>query len=813
MAKIRHNNIVDTVDEVFSAAKDKGIIHLYAEDKKLEGNKLTFSGKEVLHFGTCGYLGLDHHEKLKVAAIEAIQNYGIQFPLSKTYVSSPLYFELEEMLRIILGAPVVVSKNCTLAHLATIPTLVRESDMVILDHLVHSSVQEPVRKLLVQGVKVEMIRHSNMEMLEDLIKKNRNKYRRIWYMADGVYSMYGDFAPLKEMIELADKYEQLYLYVDDAHGSSWAGKHGAGYVMSQIGRLHEKMVLTYTLGKAFGACGGVSVFPNEEWCRKVKVYGGPNTFSVQMEPPILGAAVASAKIHLSDEIYERQEVLQEKIRYCNDLMMQTSIPLAAYNTSPIFFVGTGTLAVSNNLILKLLQDGIYVNLAPFPAVPMKNTGARITVSYLNSKEDIKTLVEKLDYHFEAAVREENQTLSNIRKAFRLPPVSKSRDLKQQIPVSSATIERFESIEEIDVDFWNKYVGYRGMYDWAGVHFLETSFSQNEKPEENWDFSYYVVRDVSNKVLIVTFFITALYKEDMFFREAISRQMEEKRKNDPYYFTSKSIIMGSLFTEGDHMYIDLENEHWKEGLFELLDTLYKEQDRVGASNIIFRDFAAGNLQLHEFFLKQGYVKVDMPEACAIETLGWEDEEAFMAILSSRNKKHFRKDIKNHEHYFDVEIRDQLSDEMIAHAIRLFYNVKRKNYGLNGFDYPDKLFYEMNKAESWEFILLRVKKEYEDIPMPVAICFCQRNADNVYNGMFVGMDYEFAFKYGAYRQALYQAVKRANALKCRRINLGISASIEKKKVGAQLFPKVAYFHARDNYIMEVMGTTMVSGDVMD
>jgi len=229
MAKIIHNNILDTVNSVFNVSKNKGALHLYAEDYNLDGRSLTINGTKALHFGTCGYLGMEHHPKLKEGAIQAIQKYGTQFPMSRTYVSNPLYEQLFQKIKLMYGALAVVSKNCTLSHLTTIPILIHQDDLVIIDHLVHTSVQEAAKKMLAQGVTLEMIRHNNMEMLEHLVQKNRSKYNRIWYMADGVYSMYGDYAPIKEMIALSEKYDQLYLYVDDAHGTSWVGKHGTGF--------------------------------------------------------------------------------------------------------------------------------------------------------------------------------------------------------------------------------------------------------------------------------------------------------------------------------------------------------------------------------------------------------------------------------------------------------------------------------------------------------------------------------------------------------------------------------------------------------
>lgn len=808
MAKIRHNNAIDTFVDIFTSAKNSGSLHLYAEDETINGRKLTINGSETLHFGTCGYLGLDQHPKLKHEAIEATKKYGIQFPMSKTYVSSPLYKELEDLLEKMFEAPVAISKNCTLSHLATIPSLVRPGDLIILDHQVHASVQDVTKKMLSQGVNVEMIRHSNMEMLEETVKKLRNNHDKIWYMADGVYSMYGDFAPIKDMIRLAEKYEQLYLYVDDAHGMSWAGKNGTGYVMSQMKKLHHKMILTATMGKGFGTCGGVTVFPDKIWQHKVKIFGGPLTFSVQMEPPILGAAIASARLHLSDEIYEYQKDLRSKIQYCNELIEKTDLPLITVNSSPIFFIGMGTMAMGNDFILRLIKMGIYVNLAPFPVVPAKNIGARITISRHNTFEDIESMVNKLQIAFHESLEEVGQTQEKIAKAFKL----KSKQLiEPKVENIELVLTCLTSITEIDKEIWNKHLGHRGMFDWDGIRVLERAFTNNELKENNWDFRYYIIRSDSGEILLMTFFIIALYKEDMFSRASISIAMEQKRVKDPYYFTSRAIIMGSLITEGDHIYVNKKERHWKHAMVTLFDELSKEQERQKASNIIIRDLDMQNDEMHKFMLEQSFVKVDMPVACVVNNLSWQNEDEFINGLSKKNRRNFKLEIKNFEHFFDVEIRDSLSDDELEYAVNLFKEVKNKNFGLNTFHFPYKLFLEMNNSSSFEFLVLKLKKEYSNHLKPVAVGFCHYNFQGTYNPSIVGLDYEYVYEYGVYRQILYQVVKRAHSLGCHTINMGLSAAIEKKKVGATLYPKVAYVQAVDNYEQEMMeATTLIEKD---
>lgn len=807
MAKVRHNNILDTVDSVLSVSKKKGIIHLYAEDETLNGQTLTLNGRNVLHFGTCGYLGLEHHPEVKRGAIEAIERYGTQFPMSRTYVSNPLYRELEHMIGAMYNAPVVISKNCTLSHLTTIPSIIRQSDLVILDHQVHASVQEAVKKMLSQGVAVEMIRHNNLEMLEDRIKKQRNKYERIWYMADGVYSMYGDFAPIKEMIALAEKYEQLYLYVDDAHGMSWAGKHGTGYVMSQMdGCLYRKMILTANLGKAFGACGGLSLFPNEEWYNKVNNFGGPLTFSVQIEPATLGAALASARIHVSDEIIGYQEELQKRIAYFNTLLKPTDLPLVHECESPIFFIGAGTMDMGNYLVQALLQDGVYVNLATFPAVPAKNIGIRITISLNNSYDDIEFLVDKLQANFRKALQETNQSVDKIRKAFKLAPAATPIADPITAADSQLTLKCHTSIKEICAAKWDRYLGKRGMFDWSGLNYLESAFNGNGEKEHDWDFNYYIVEDAQGNVVLSTFFVTALHKEDIFSQVSVSKAIEKEREVNPYYLTSTGIIMGSLFTEGNHMYIDRENPAWKKAFKAVMEEVYKVQEKANASNVMLRDFDADDPEMDEFMVEQNFVKVDMPESCVVEDLTWTSEEQFLATLSKENRKNFNRYIKRYEDFFHVETRDRLPEAELQCAIRLFRNVKERNFGINIFLFPDKVFHEMNRDPNWEFITLKVKKEYMGTDMPVVVCFCHKNSSRVYSFMLTGIDYDYNEKFGAYRQALYQIAKRAQALGCKKANYGISAAIEKKRVGAKLYPKVGYCQAKDNFAMEMMEATI-------
>jgi 7-keto-8-aminopelargonate synthetase-like enzyme len=379
MAKINHNNSLDTIDALFTDAKKRGVMHLVSDIPEVSDRILSIADKELLNFGTCGYLGLELDQRLKDGAIDFTQKYGTQYGISRGFLSSGINEQLEGYLSQMYNKPVITYSSTSSAHISVIPTLIQQEDVVILDQQVHMSIQTASQLLRQKGIPIEMIRHSNMEMLERLLEQLCRKHKKVWYLIDGVYSMYGDVAPMESLLYLMDKYEALHIYVDDAHGMSWHGKNGTGYTNSKIPK-HDKIMLMTTMGKGFGVTGGVAVFPNEEMHRKVRVFGGPLVYSHPLAPPIIGAATASAKIHLSDDIYKIQNELRENIDYCNQLLSKTELTVLSDSLTPIHFIAMGHPKVACNMVKRMLNDGFFVNPALFPAVSMKSGRGTSTTS-------------------------------------------------------------------------------------------------------------------------------------------------------------------------------------------------------------------------------------------------------------------------------------------------------------------------------------------------------------------------------------------------------------------------------------------------
>ncbi len=809
----KSQSFIETVDQIANYGIEKKIFHLYTgKDKNITGNVISLDGRDVVNFGSCSYLGLEFDERVKAGGKKAIDDFGTQFSESRAYVSISLYKELEILFEKIFDGYVVITQSTTLGHIATIPVHVSTNDCIILDHQVHNSVQIAVGMVKAQGVHVELLRHNRMDLLEQRVKELRSKYKKIWYMADGIYSMYGDVSPVKEIYALMDKYAELHYYVDDAHGMSIYGKHGRGYVLNQM-PIHRKAIVATSMNKAFATGGAVIVFPTREMAQKVRNCGATLITSGPMQPSQLGAAVAAAKIHLSNDIYEMQADLQDNIRYANLMLKKYKLPVIAPSDAAVFFVGVSLPKLGYNMVKRMLHAGYYVNLGIFPAVPMKNTGIRFTITRLHTFSQIEDMIATIARELPAAMEEEGLTLQDIYKAFKMPmPEDAALDAAVDSVVRQSfdlKLAHYKSIAEVDRAEWDSLFAGKGTFDYEGLQIIETAFQNNAAPEDNWAFDYIVIRDTAGRPVVATFLTTALWKDDMLSPGAVSEKVELMRLTDPYYLTSKVTCTGSLLTEGEHVFIDQSSPLWKDAMYLLFDKIYALQEAHQSSNIVIRDFNDADAALDTFLVDNGFFKFAMPDNNIVRNLQWNNKEEYYQGLSQRSRQHFREDIKKHEDKFEVRIETEYSTVNIDYWYQLYLNVKNNSLDLNTFTLPKKVFIQMLASKNWEVLSLTVKKEFDfkGIEKPVAVVFCNRSG-TAYMPLVMGLDYSYHASFKTYRQALYQLVMRGKALGCTQINLGFAASVEKKKVGAVTSPVYAYMQTKDNYNFQVLANMAMS-----
>jgi 7-keto-8-aminopelargonate synthetase-like enzyme len=798
------NSFYETVDQIVTYGIEKRILHLYTSDLPFDGTKILINGRQVLNFGSCSYLGLEFDKRVKEGAIKAIEKYGTQFSESRAYVSLGSYKELENLLERIFEAHCVITPTTTLGHIANIPVLVADEDAVILDQQVHNSVQTAVQIVKARGVHIELLRHNRMDLLEERIKELRGKFKRIWYMADGIYSMFGDCTPVEEVYEFLDRYPEFYFYVDDAHGMSIHGKHGRGFVLSNH-PIHRKMMLTTSLNKAFASGGGLLVYGDKELARKVGTVGGPLLSSGPMQPSAIGAAIAVAKIHLSDEIIEMQERLQDNIQFALLMLKKYKLPVISKAGAAIFFIGVSLPKLGHNIVKRMLDAGYYVNLGVFPTVPMKQTGIRFTITRLHTFKEIEGMISKLSEIFPVAMEDEDVSFPEIYKAFKIPLPEElilNQTFCSENEQTLLKLAHFTSIKEIQKESWDKVFKGKGIFDWDGLSVLEKGFTGNSLPEDNWLFDYYLISDLKGTVIAATFFTTALWKDDMLSPAAISEQVEVKRRTDSYYLTGKVICSGSLITEGEHLFLDYQSPLWKEALQLLFKEAYSLQEEYKANSIVFRDFHGIAMKVDHLMADNGFFRIAMPDSHFIESMRWKTAEEYYQSLSVKSRYHVRQILRNKAE-FDIDfIEGKVSEKTIDYWYRLYLNVKEKSLQLNTFALPRKFFNAMSEDPNWEVIQLHLKNRYIE-GMPCCVLFCYKSGD-AYVPTIIGIDYTFNRKFGIYRQALYQVVLRAKQLGKERIFFGFSASVEKKKLGAKVVPTVAYMHARDTFQLEVLSS---------
>lgn len=357
---------------------------------------------ELVEFISCSYLGLDQDERLVQAAIKNIHRCGVNFAVARTRMRVESFEVLERLLnKLFCNSYTTTFTSLHIAHLGMLPLLgsgempsfpfAKNGPFFILDKTVHSSVQITRGVLNQFGPVVLRKFHPISEVEKQFVYARENGFTPI-AIADGVGSM-GGLIPVKKLLEFAEQYEG-YVYLDDAHGISVYGTHGCGYVLDTLeANFHPRLILAASLSKGFGTNGAVIAVPTKEDEEIVKRFCSPYLFSNPLALAIVDSSIASAHIHLSEEIYALQNKLTDNILYFDKLMepLHHHQVVNLHINSPIrgIFIGDEFKAIEYATHLK--KNGLMVSAAMYPTVAKGNSLLRITISADHSKENIYKL--------------------------------------------------------------------------------------------------------------------------------------------------------------------------------------------------------------------------------------------------------------------------------------------------------------------------------------------------------------------------------------------------------------------------------------
>ncbi|WP_428242087.1 aminotransferase class I/II-fold pyridoxal phosphate-dependent enzyme [Gynuella sp.] len=789
-------SVTDLTDQILTLAKEKGILQLSIEDNQLDGRLIHINHKEMINFGSCSYLGLERDERVIQGCVDATYQYGTQFSSSRAYLSSAQYTELETLLSQLFSAPVIVTATTTLAHISALPVIIKPGDLIVLDHQVHASVQSACKLLKAQGERIEMIRHNDLDHLERLIRKHRQTRGKIWYCIDGVYSMYGDLAPIDELYELMDKYPEFYLYADDAHGMSWCGQGGKGSIRGHREH-HPQMVLTVSLNKAFGCAGGLLILPNREMQRKIRTCGGSLLFSGPIQPPLLGAAIASAKIHLSSDINELQDNLRERISYCRQLLQKSNLPDVANSDAPVFYIGVGEPNAGFNLVKRLHNDGFYVNIGLFPAVPLSNTGVRFTITNHITYGDIERLVSRITHHYPLALAEENVTSEAVSNAFKLPEPRKSEFIKSYpyIQESKLQFNVAYSIQDIK-EKWEKIPVFKGTTGVSNLTLLENVFSvtkQQDIDHNHWLFQYITIKDNQGHTILLAFMTVCDIKTDMFARPELSELANRQRQEDPSTFISRCLMLGSPITEGTHMYLDENHLQQKEALNLFLKQIKYMQMKFRAEILTLRDFPKDSW-IVKHIANTGFLVEKLPDTHYLENIDDFATTEYLSSLKRDYRKHWKKNILPYLNDYSLYEIPKIEQSKLDLFFDMYLEQQQNAKEISSFTLPRELLSASVNEGYWSCLELRYKNN------PAACMFVQASGEELFC-ILLGVRSKYR-ETGAFRACLYFSAKHAQNMGLKKVHYGLTASLEKKRMGAVAVPIVALFRTTSNYQMETL-----------
>lgn len=388
-------SVIDRTRTFFEEAHRRGLMAVYGRCGLGRTVSLTAGdrrGNTITDYVRCSYLGLDNHPAIVAGAITAVEEYGsLHWSCARTRLNFGLIGDLEGTLSQLFGARVIAYSTVMVANMGALPIIASghltegQKPVMVFDRLAHASLAFH-RPVVAQETQVETIPHSDLDALEQICRK----HPVVAYVCDGVYSM-GGFAPIKELLRLQDKYG-LFLYIDDAHGISIFGDNGEGFVRSQLPPdLGERTIVAASLGKGFGASGGMLMLGTKHQEVLFRYYSLPHAFSASPNVAAVGAALASAKIHQTAELKLRQERLADRIAFF-DKHIETDQRGALL---PIRMIKVGDEFAAIKFAERLLDEGFYTSVTFFPTVAQGRSGIRICLTASHELSDLGQLCAKI----------------------------------------------------------------------------------------------------------------------------------------------------------------------------------------------------------------------------------------------------------------------------------------------------------------------------------------------------------------------------------------------------------------------------------
>jgi glycine C-acetyltransferase len=377
---VKHD-LKKTLDDIQTAG-------LYKRERLLDSpqsSHVLSSEKDLINFCSNNYMGLANNSSVITAAKESLDINGFGMASVRFICGTQSqHDELEARLSSLLGTDAtILFPSCFDANGGVFEVLLDQGDAVISDELNHASIIDGIRLC-----KATRYRYKNRDMadLEAQLVAARGA-RRTLIVTDGAFSMDGSFAPLKEICDLADKYEAMVM-VDDSHAVGFIGATGAG-TPEMFGVRDRVDIISGTLGKALGGASGGYISAHQEIVDLLRQRARPYLFSNSIPPTVVAGSLVA--LDLVAQGSNTRETLRENAKYFRDQMSAAGFTLlpGEHPIVPVMFADEHEAV---RMAAELFKLGIYVVAFSYPVVPMGKARIRVQVCATHTKADIDTCV-------------------------------------------------------------------------------------------------------------------------------------------------------------------------------------------------------------------------------------------------------------------------------------------------------------------------------------------------------------------------------------------------------------------------------------
>ncbi len=347
-----------------------------------QGARVTLKdGRTVINLCANNYLGLADHPRVKAAAAKALERWGYGMASVRFICGTQsLHRELEVAISEFLGTEdTILYSSCWDANGGLFETVLGPEDAIVSDALNHASIIDGVRLC-----KAQRFRYATNDLADLEAKLTEAKGARLRMIAtDGVFSMDGFIAPMREICDLAEKHRAIVM-MDDSHAVGFLGKRGRG-THEHAGCMGRVDIITGTLGKALGGASGGYTSGKKELIEVLRQHSRPYLFSNSLPPPLVAGALEV--IRMLSESTELRDRLMDNAAYWRKGLTELGFTLQP-GQHPIVPVMLGDAVLAQKFAARLLELGVYAVGFFYPVVPKEKARIRTQMNAALTREDL-----------------------------------------------------------------------------------------------------------------------------------------------------------------------------------------------------------------------------------------------------------------------------------------------------------------------------------------------------------------------------------------------------------------------------------------